>query len=352
MNLKKIIREEIDDLDLKWIQDVEITMDGFIGSCFKADNGTNYIIKDIKGENVLVKSQRGGSKQTWGLTSLYHQNQSGRLIACNGRILPKDTVPVPPHLKERLREEVDNLDWIKNVEAGYTGVDVSKDYWGAWKFLSGVFIELGLYDLDGRVVSSDYDGIIEVLLSINNRFHLSVFIRTIYQELNGVVEVHWNIHGYSPISSNFPTEHPPYSGSYNDGELRGKKIFQPVEEAIKKYLKTYLKESNIKINEGIDDFDWIDVGEPEITKRMRFRCPGLNPDGSLYSWIDVIGVAPVNTNEYGEPMKEVVFVTYRMESGMGELQIRSRTVSKEKFLKSLKRLECIPMDDIFYKTLK
>jgi hypothetical protein len=100
MNLKKIIREEIDDLDLKWIQDVEITMDGFIGSCFKADNGTNYIIKDIKGENVLVKSQRGGSKQTWGLTSLYHQNQSGRLIACNGRILPKDTVPVPPHLKD------------------------------------------------------------------------------------------------------------------------------------------------------------------------------------------------------------------------------------------------------------
>ena len=347
MNLKKIIREEIDDLDLKWIQDVEITMDGFIGSCFKADNGTNYIIKDIKGENVLVKSQRGGSKQTWGLTSLYHQNQSGRLIACNGRILPKDTVPVPPHLKKRLREEIDNLDWIKNVGDSYTGVDVSKDYWGAWKFLSRPFIELGLHNLDGRVVSSDYEGIIEVLLSINNRFHLSVFIRTIYQELNGVVEIRWNLHGYSPISSNFPTEHPPYSGSYNDGELRGKEIFQPVEEAIKKYLKTYLKESNIKINEGIDDFDWIDDGEPEIKKGMVFRCPGLNPDGSLYSLIYVTGLAPVDTDEYGKPMKEVVFVTYEMISGMGERQIRSRTVSKERFFKTLKRLECIPDADFF-----
>jgi len=253
MNLKKIIREEIDDLDLKWIQDVEITMDGFIGSCFKADNGTNYIIKDIKGENVLVKSQRGGSKQTWGLTSLYHQNQSGRLIACNGRILPKDTVPVPPHLKKRLKEDIDNLDWIKNVGDSYTGIDTSKDYWGAWKFLSRPFIELGLYDLDGRVVSSDYEGIIEVLLSINNRLHLSVFIRTIYQELNGVVKIRWNLHGYTAMDSSYTKvttlsnpsalvkELPTYSGSYNDGELRGKEIFQPVEEAIKKYLKTYFK---------------------------------------------------------------------------------------------------------------
>lgn len=152
-----------------------------------------------------------------------------------------------------IKEEIDNLDWIKNVGDSYTGVDVSKDYWGGWKSLSRPFIELGLHDLNGRVLSSDYDGNIDITLNINNRFHLSIFIKTVYQEGDDSVKVYWNLHGYIPMDSSYTKvttlshpaalvkELPPYSGNYNDGQLRGKEIFQPVEEAIKKYLKTYLK---------------------------------------------------------------------------------------------------------------
>ena len=146
----------------------------------------------------------------------------------------------------------DEFKWIKKVGDGYTNVDVSKDYWGGWKSLSKPFIELGLYDLNGRVLSSDYDGNIDITLNINNRLHLSIFIRTLYQEGDDSVKVYWNLHGYIPMDSSYTKvttlshpaalvkELPPYSGNYNDGQLRGKEVFQPVEEVIKKYLKTYL----------------------------------------------------------------------------------------------------------------
>jgi hypothetical protein len=143
-------------------------------------------------------------------------------------------------LRKIIKEEIDNIDWIKNVEDSYTGVDVSKDYWGGWKSLSKPFIELGLHDLNGRVLSSDYDGNIDITLNINNRFHISIFIRTLYQEGDDSVKVSWNIHGYNMTTDGSYSTTPPYSGNYNDGQLRGKNILQPVEEAIKKYLKTYL----------------------------------------------------------------------------------------------------------------
>ncbi len=209
MNIRKIIREEITDSEFKSIMDYHNSL---VDSVYEDDN-------------FLIAAPKT------------HQSPC---YYGSGTQIGESTE--------------DEFKWIKNVGDSYTGVDVSQDWWGGWKFLSKPFIELGLHDLNGRVLSSDYDGNIDITLNINNRLHLSIFIRTVYQELEiNVVKVYWTIQGYIPMDSSYTKvttlsdpaalvkELPPYGGNYNDGQLKGKEIFQPVEEVIKKYLKTYLK---------------------------------------------------------------------------------------------------------------
>ena len=83
------------------------------------------------------------------------------------------------NIRKIIREEIteDEFKWIKNVGDRYTGVDVSKDYWGGWKSLSRPFIELGLHDLNGRVLSSDYDG--NIIITDYKLITISIYIKDI-----------------------------------------------------------------------------------------------------------------------------------------------------------------------------
>jgi hypothetical protein len=80
------------------------------------------------------------------------------------------------NIRRIIKEEVDDFDWAKG-ETGNKIVKSDKDYWGWWRHSgSKLFNKLNIPSYEIEIKSSDYDGTIEIVLSIGNlkgEFYLS-----------------------------------------------------------------------------------------------------------------------------------------------------------------------------------
>jgi hypothetical protein len=141
------------------------------------------------------------------------------------------------NIKKIIREEVDDFDWVKG-ETGNKIVKSNKDYWGWWEYYgSKLFNNLNIPSYDIQIESSDYDGYIQVSLSIldlKGEFYLKQDCRQI-----GVGEVVCNFYITKPyrLDNNEYNDYTTPITLENTGYLDSFKLLGDVIE--KTILKTF-----------------------------------------------------------------------------------------------------------------
>jgi hypothetical protein len=125
MNIKRIIREEIDD-SLDWIKDIKPIPELKLGTCFidvMDSDKTEWIIIDFKmtpgGTHIVVIKDKKNN------TDIRHKHEgyfeedllSGRYKPCSN--------------EKSLREEIDDFDWVKEQDPITELLDTHyRDIWG------------------------------------------------------------------------------------------------------------------------------------------------------------------------------------------------------------------------------
>lgn len=125
MNIKRIIREEIDD-SLDWIKDIKPIPELKLGTCFidvMDSDKTEWIIIDFKmtpgGTHIVViKDKKNNTDIRYKHEGYFEEDLlSGRYKPCSN--------------EKRLREEIDDFDWVKGQDPITELLDTHyRDIWG------------------------------------------------------------------------------------------------------------------------------------------------------------------------------------------------------------------------------